>query len=154
MVNEKMGIKGVVTVSVKKIDGSVLYLTKNKPNLLTTAGRDWIHSQVYETGTTDEAINIGVSTDTAGPSASDTVLVDEIEDGGLGRTAATYSHTANGNVSTLSVTFTASATHTSVQKSAVFTASTDGTMVHENTFPEVTLTTDDELNVVWTITAG
>jgi uncharacterized membrane protein len=152
--NEAVGIKGTVTVQVKRADGNVEIVSKDVPNLVTTAGRDWIHGQVYNSGTTDEALYIALTVNSDVPAAGDTQLTGEISTGGLERAAGSVTHTAGTNTTSIAKTFTASGTHTAVQKSGLFTASTSGTMVHENSFSSVNLTNGDQLTITWTITAG
>jgi len=123
-------------------------------NLLTDAGRDFLHQQGYATSgiTTDGANYIAVSDDGGAPADGDTSLTGEITSGGLSRAQASVSHSAGNNTTELQNTFTATASHTNVQKSALFTAATSGTMVHEATFSAVNLENNDQLQVTWTIT--
>lgn len=175
-------IGGWITVEHKKFDGydtdnpihvdgtnHTYFLPKYKQgrklafwkhNLLTTDGRDQIHSQVYvETvaANTEAAGNfIAVTTDTAAAAAADTTLASEITTNGLGRAVATtITHTNDTNVTTLAKTFTATGTHTAVHKSATFDASSSGNMYHEAVFTsDATLVSGDTLTVTWTLTLG
>tara|TARA_B110000014_G_scaffold147720_1_gene102804 strand:- start:132 stop:662 length:531 start_codon:yes stop_codon:yes gene_type:complete len=150
-------IKGYVTVIKNAGRPDEQVLCKDKPNLLTNAGRDFFIAQCYtntSAGTRGSGF-IGLTVNTAAPAAGDTTLAGEISTGGLNRAdATTKSHTAGTNSTTIQHTFTASATHTAVQKSALFNASSSGTMSHENTFTPVTLQTSDTLQVTWTTTLG
>ena len=159
MIEEPL-IKGYVTVikNVGRPDEQVLCL--NKPNLLTNGGRDWMIAQVYTNtaaGTRGSGF-IALSADSTSPAATDTDLSagsGEITTGGLNRAdATTKSHTGGTNSTTIQHTFTASATHTAVQKSGLFNASSGVTLSHENTFTAVTLQTSDTLQVTWTTTLG
>ena len=152
---EIIPIVGRVTVKVKRAKtGETEVICDRKENLLTTGGRDWIHGQVYDEGTTDEAKYIALTSNSDAASAADTVVTGEITTGGLARAAGTYDHTASGNETTITKTFTSSGSHTGVQKAGLLTASSSGTLVHENTFSSVNLESSDELTVTWTITAG
>ncbi len=136
------------------------FLAFFKHNLLTTDGRDQMHSQVYNetnaTNTERGAGYIAVSADSGAPAAGDTTLTGEIASGGLSRAdATTNTHTDNTNTTTLAKTFTASATHTAVHKSATFDASSSGNMIHEAAFSsDATLVSGDTLTVTWTLTLG
>ena len=154
--NESMDIKGYVTVIVKRAKtGKEEVICDQKPNLLTTAGRDWIHGQLYDAGAAEQAIYIALSSDTGGASAAHTVLASEIIADGLERAAGTVAHTATTNTTVISNVFTAAATFTDVQLSGLFTALAVGVLVHENTFTvPVSLESLDQLTVRWTITAG
>lgn len=135
----------------------VAYLKKN---LLTNAGRDQFHSQVYiETNSalTERAAGyIAVTTDTAAASASDTTLAQELASLGMTRAdATTKTHTGGTNSSTIEHTFTASGTVTAVNKSATFDFSTGGNMAHEAVFGSTaTLVSGDTLKVTWTLNLG
>lgn len=132
-------------------------IEKSKPNLLTNAGRDFIHNQAYtntSAGTRGSGY-VAVTTDAGAPDAADTTLASEITTGGLGRADAdTKTHTTGTNVTTIEHTYTASATHTAVVKSGLFNAASSGIMTHENTFTTVTLQSNDTLRVTWTLTLG
>lgn len=123
-------------------------------NLLCNAGRDFLHEQGYETSGlgTNGGNYIALTSNTAAANAADTTLTGEIAAGGLNRTQGAVAHTTGQTTSTVSNTFTASTTHTNVQKSGLFTASSSGTMVHEATFTPVTLENQDQLMVTWTVT--
>lgn len=130
------------------------WITQDVHNLLTEDGRDFLHQQGYfTTGLGANGGNyIALTVNTTAPATSDSSLTGEITNGGLGRTQGTLAHVAGNTTSTITKTFTASATHTAVQKSGLFTASTSGTMVHEATFTAVNLESNDQLQVQWTIT--
>lgn len=132
-------------------------IIKDKHNLLTNGGRDFIHNQAYTNtaaGTRGSGF-VAVSADVGAPSAADTTLAGEIATGGFARADAdTKSHTNGTNVTTIQHTYTASAVQTAVVKSALFNAASVGTMTHENTFTSVTCQINDTLQVTWTLTLG
>lgn len=135
----------------------VVRLAYDKKNLLTNAGRDWMHAQVYTNTSagTRGAGYLAVTTDTGSPAAGDTTLASEITTGGLARAdAGTKTHTGGTNSTTIAHTFTASAIHTAVQKGALFNASSSGTMAHENTFTAASLEINDTLTVTATLNLG
>jgi hypothetical protein len=149
---------GYVSVFLKRADSDTWEtIALNNHNLLTNGGRDFIHNQAYTNvaAGTQGSRYIAVTTDSGAPAAGDTTLTGEISTNGLQRVAATTNTHSNGtNTSTLGITFTASGAHTSVQKSALFNASSTGIMTHEATFTAVTLATNDQLQVTWTLTLG
>ena len=153
-----MTIHGYMSVYLKRAGTTNwIPITEHKHNLLTNGGRDFIHNQAYTnvSAGTQGSRYIAVTTDSGAPAAGDTTLTGEISTNGLARAAATTNTHSNGtNTSTLGITFTATGAHTSVQKSALFNASSSGTMTHENTFTAVTLATNDQLQVTWTLTLG
>lgn len=152
-------IHGYMSVYLKRAGTDTwLPITENKHNLLTNGGRDFIHAQAYRNTSagTEGTRYIAVTTNATAPDAADTALTGEITTNGLARAAATTNTHSNGtNTSTLGITFTASGAHTNVQKSGLFNQGTvGGTMTHENTFTPVTLATNDQLQVTWTLTLG
>jgi hypothetical protein len=151
-------ISGYVYVMVKRTGEHVWRLVSVSLNLLTTAGRDWMHAQVYtntSAGTRGSGF-VAVSAEVTAPVAGDTTLVGEITTGGLARAdATTKSHTGGTNATTIEHEYTASATHTAVHKSALFNASSAGQMTHAAVFPaDATLQSGDKLKVSWPVNLG
>jgi len=152
-IEEKMQVVGEWHVVARHADGTI-FADETVHNLLTTGGRAFIHDQVYRNTSagTQGSRFIAVTVDTGAPAAGDTVLTGEITTGGLGRAAAT-TNTYSSPTTTLAVTFTATATHTAVQKMALFNASSAGTMTHEATITPVTLNSTDTLTITANLTA-
>ena len=99
----------------------------------------------------------GLSAEATDPVAADTTLVGEITTGGLTRVqATTITHTVGTNVTTLAVTYTATAIHTALHKAGLFNQNTiGGQMTHASEFTaDVTLQIGDTLTVTWTLTLG
>ena len=151
-------IKGFVTMIKNEGRADEQILCKNKPNLLTDNGRDYAIAQFY-TNTSAGGVGmnfIALTVNTAAASASSTLLTGEITTNGLERAlATTISHSSGTNSTTLAKTFTASGTHTAVQKSGTFNQlAVGGTIGHEAVFTPVTLASSDTLAVTWTLTLG
>jgi hypothetical protein len=154
---DNMNIHGYVTVIKNVGTDSEEVICKDKHNLLTNSGRDWMHAQVYTNTSagTRGAGYIGLSSNTGTPAATDTTLAGEITANGLQRIdAGTKTHTGGTNSTTIQHTFTASAVHTAVVKASLFNAASNGFMAHINTFTAVTLQASDTLQVTWTVTLG
>jgi len=154
---DSMNIHGYVTIIKNAGTDTEEIICKDKHNLLTNSGRDWMHAQVYtNTAAGDRGAGyIALTTSTTTPAAGDTLLASEITTGGLERAdATTKTHSSGTNSTTLQHTFTSSATHTAVIKAALFNAASSGTMAHINTFTSVTLQSADTLQVTWTLTLG
>jgi len=132
----------------------------DQDNDFTESGLDYIHNNIYvNSGNTDPARYIGVSSDTATPTNDkQTTLAGEITTGGLGRARAAdtgVAHTLKTNRTTIEHTFEASAVHTAVHKAALFTASVAGTMTNIANFnADETLQAESQLTVIWTIDIG
>lgn len=151
--NENTSVKGYVTVEVIRKNGQKEVICENKPNLVTTAGIDFLHLQGYDkTGLSSNGANyIALTTDAADPDVGDTTLTGEIASGGLERAQGTITHTPGSTSTTIFKEFTASGSFTGVRKSGLFTAASVGVMVHENTFTSVNLESGDLIRVTWTI---
>lgn len=123
-------------------------------NVITTVGRDFLHTQGYGTSPAGNGLNyIGLSDDTLTETSASTTLSNEITLNGLGRAAGTPAHTGGTNTTTVTRTFTASGTQ-SAQKAALFTASSGGTMNHALAFTQRNLISGDTLACTFTITLG
>jgi hypothetical protein len=132
---------------------------KPKKNLLTNAGKDYYHAQIWtNTGAGGLGVNfIALTESTLSPAVTDTTLGGEITTNGLARAVSTtLSHTAASNTTTLSKTFTASGSFTDVKASALLNASSSGTMGHIANFAtgSGTLSSGDQLAVTWTMTGS
>jgi len=157
--HENTKINGYVTVIKNKGKCNEEVIQKNKPNLLTTSGRDFYHAQDYtNTSAGTKGSNaMAISADATDPVAGDTTLVGEITTGGLTRVqATTITHTVGTNVTTLAVTYTATAIHTALHKAGLFNQNgLGGQMTHASEFlADVTLQIGDTLTVTWTNTLG
>lgn len=123
-------------------------------NVITTVGRDFLHTQGYGLAPAGNGLNfIGLSDDTLTETTASTTLSNEIAANGLTRAAGTPAHTGGTNTTTVSRTFTASGTQ-SAQKAALFTAVSAGTMNHALAFTQRNLINGDTLAVTFTITLG
>ncbi len=130
--------------------------------LLTTVGRDALHSQHLNTAAQPAAFNyMAVSANATAPSAANTTLPGEITTagGGLLRVQATYAHTASTNTTTLTKTFTANGSDSLpvvLAKIGVLNASSAGTLGYETLLnATATLTVSgDNAAITHTITAG
>lgn len=150
---------GYCSVAVKRAGFSEWeQITLYKHNTFTNAGRDLAHAQMYTNTSagTRGAGYVAVSADTGTPAAGDTSLTGEISTNGLARAdATTKTHSAGTNTSTIEHTYTASGAHTAVHKAALFNASSGPTMAHAAVFSsDVTLATNDQLKVTFTLTLG
>ena len=153
-------VHGYVTVSVLR-DGNEIYHHEDH-NLITDAGKDFIRGQIGATSGigTNGANYIALTTNSDAPDEGDTALASEITSGGLSRSQGAYAEVSTDQF-TITETFTATATHTAVQKAGLFTAAVtgtpgaggdDGIMMAENTFTSVSLANNDQLTITWTIT--
>jgi len=132
-------------------------LCKAVPNQLQDDGRDDMHNALWENqgaATQLGFTHMAVSTNAAGlPADSANTMLGEITTGGLTRVDADTTTHATGTATTLvETTYTATATHTAVQKGALFDANTTGTMGIIYLFTSATLVSGDTLKVSVTVT--
>ena len=140
---------------IKHRTGIVKQIALFQHNLLTDAGKDWMHAQVYtNTAAGTRGAGFIASTETSiTPAVGNTTLSGEISTNGLARAdAGTKTHTAASNSTLIEHTFTATGAFTSVLASALFNASSAGTMPHIANFAtgSGTLATNDTLKISWT----
>lgn len=147
---DSVGPYGYVVVTVTR-DGQEIYRNEDH-NLITNAGKDFISAQIGSLSPGTNGANYIALTNTAiTPAAGDTTLAGEITLNGLGRAQGAYAHTNGQSTFTITKTFTATGAQ-SAQAAGLFTASSAGTMMAENTFTAVSLATNDQLTITWTIT--
>ncbi len=130
--------------------------------LLTTAGRDAVHSQHMTTGAQPAAFNyMALTASTVAPASTDTTLTGEITTagGGLVRAQCTFAHTAGTNTSTLTKTFTANGTDAlpvTIAQIGLFNGTGAVTMAYHTALSSsATLNVSgDSITVTETVTAG
>jgi hypothetical protein len=124
-------------------------------NVITTVGRDFIHTQSYGTSPAANGLNyIALSNDALSETTASTTLSTEIAANGLSRAQGTVSHTVGTTTTTVAKTFTCATSSQACQKAALFTASSGGTMNHALSFTQRTLQVGDTIAVTFTITAS
>lgn len=152
--NGQDGYVSAIVIYADKRPNKQLALFKHQ--LLTDAGKDWMHQQVYtNTAAGTRGAGFIASTESAiTPAVGNTTLTGEITTNGLARAdATTKTHTAASNSSTVEHTFTASGSFTSVLASALFNASSAGTMPHIANFATGSgiMASGDTLKITWTL---
>lgn len=100
------------------------------------------------------AAYIAITENSTAPAATDTTLAGELTAGGLGRSLATYAHTAGASTYTLTRVWTSSdGTTRTIAKAGVFGAQNGGRMLFTTLVsPTAVLATGDTLTVTETVT--
>lgn len=128
--------------------------------LRTNAGRDFqclVMGDSTQTGVGTgiyrPANYIALTTNATAPAAGDTTLTSELAGSGLGRSAATFAHTAASTTYTLVFTWTsADGTARTINKVGVFNALATGTLVFTSLVPSPpTLVAGDSLQITVTV---
>jgi hypothetical protein len=143
------------TVQVIRADG-MREPFEHIDNLITNAGRVFLHTQGYATSGAASTgfCYVAVSNDSVTETAASTTLSTEIAVNGLSRAIGTVTlASGSGTSTTISKTFTATGAQLA-QKAALFTASSAGIMNHVLAFTQRSLQTNDQLAVTFTITTG
>jgi hypothetical protein len=128
-----------------------------QPNLRLNNGINWQVNHMFNTSI-EPAKNIAITENATAPSAASTDLPGELAADGLSRTTATFSHTADQSLATLSATwqYTGGSVVT-VAKAAIVTAAADlGTSADTHfamtaVSPVAVLSSNDTLAIDWGI---
>lgn len=143
MINEQVKATGELQVVLTGPDGKVKE-TKTIPNLVVTAGKNFIAGRMVGTPTAMSHMAIGAGTGAA--AAGDTTLGSE-----LGRVSLT-SGSATGAVVTYVATFGAGVGTGAVTEAGILNAASAGTLLCRTVFAVVNKGADDSLSITWTIT--
>lgn len=149
-------VTAIGTIEHRSADGKLLHSETTK-NLITNAGRVFLHTQGYATsGAVGTGLcYIGLSNDTVTETAASTTLSNEIAANGLSRAIGTVTLASGaGTSTTIAKTFTCSTAQQAAQKAALFTAASGGTMNHVLGFTQRTLEINDTLAITFTITTS
>lgn len=138
MIQDNIKATGHVTV---RLNGEII---NEIPNLVVTAGKNFIASRM--TGSTTAMSHMAIGSTNTAAAAGDTGLGGE-----LGRVALSSSSTT-GAVTTYSATFPAGTGTGAVVEAGIFNASSSGTMLCRTTFAVVNKGANDTLTITWQIT--
>ena len=146
-----------VVVTVTKAKTGEVHTTHCR-NLRTDIGVNWQVNRMHSANDIEAARNIALSSRATAPVSGDTDLKGEVAADGLSRKTATFSHTADQSLCTLSESwkYTGASTLT-LQKAAVATAPTDlGTSADTHFLitaisPVAVLDSNDTIAIDWGI---
>ncbi len=156
-VSQHSKAKAYITVIKNEGRPDEQILCKCEPNQLQDDGADDMHIALWENQAAAAQLgftHMAVSDNAAGlPADSATTLLGEISTLGLTRADAdTTTHVTGQKTTLVEHTYTATGSHTAVQKGALFDANTVGTMGIVYLFTSANLVTDDTLKVSVTVT--
>jgi len=118
------------------------------PNLVVTAGKNWIAGRMYDTGIPDEMSHMAIGTDNTAAAAGDTGLGTE-----AGRVALT-STTVTANSVAYVATFPAGTGTGAITEAGIFNAASSGTMLCRTVFSVINKGAADTLGITWTVTVN
>ena len=152
-------LRYVNTVTVEHIrNGKVLSVQKQK-NLIVYTGMNWLCG-IMGNAQAAPAAYIALTSNATAVALTDTTTTwnsYEYDTNGLSRALGTYAHTTDTDNFTLEYTWTCSADSQTVAKTGLFNASTknNGTLFAAVVLSSsVTLMTNDQLKVTWTVDLG
>jgi hypothetical protein len=117
------------------------------PNLVVTAGKNYIASRITS-GATTVMSHMAIGTATTTPAVANTTLGTE-----AGRVALA-SFSASGNQVTATATFPAGTGTGAITEAGIFNASSSGTMLCRTTFPVVNKAAGDSIAITWVVTVS
>ena len=121
------------------------------PNLVVTAGKNYIASKMVATTNSPVSMNhMAIGTGTGTPAAGDTTLGAEV--GRVSLVATPNSPSLNQN--TYTATFPAGTGTGAITEAAVLNAASSGTMLCRTTFPVVTKAAGDSVAITWIVTVS
>ena len=143
---DMLKMKGELQVVVRDELGAVKQ-EFTVPNLVVTAGKNYIASRIV-TGSTTVMSHMAIGTGTATPAVANTTLGTE-----AGRVALA-SFSASGNAVTATATFPAGTGTGAITEAGILNASTSGTMLCRTTFPVVNKAAGDSIAITWVVTVS
>jgi hypothetical protein len=143
---ENLMMSGKLTISVFDRDGN-LKEAKHVPNLVVTAGKNYIASRMVGTSSTVMS-HMAIGTGTGTPGAGNTTLGTE-----AGRVSLS-TFTASTNTVTGTATFPAGTGTGAITEAGIFNDVTTGTMLCRTTFPVVNKAAGDSIAITWVVTVS
>jgi hypothetical protein len=143
---ENLKMTGELTISVFDQNGK-LKEAKKVPNLVVTAGKNYIASRMVGTSSTVMS-HMAIGTGTGTPGAGNTTLGTE-----AGRVSLS-TFTASTNTVTGTATFPAGTGTGAITEAGIFNDVTTGTMLCRTTFPVVNKAAGDSIAITWVVTVS
>jgi len=142
---EKMVMGNTVTLVLRDREGHIKAIRKGH-NMKVYGTMNIIASMLFNAPTTDRTVNkLGLGS-ANGIASADTALSGEV---GPSRTLGRFSHDAGSAMWNLSWSQTAWAASTSIYQAGIFDSYTGGNLYLKTTFLQLTVMSQDILNVAW-----
>ena len=140
MVNDNFNLTGALTIALNN------EVVKTVPNLVVTAGKNWVAQRMNNVNTVMTHMAVGTGTTPA--AAAQTALVSEND-----RNALT-STTVTNNTIIYVATWAAGDATAALTEAGVFDASSGGDMLCRTVFTVVNKASADSMTITWTITVS
>lgn len=147
MIQDTIKMTGELKITVTNPDNNVVQEVV-VPNLVVTAGKNWIAGRMYDTGIPDEMSHMAIGTGNTAAAAGDTGLGTE-----AGRVALTSTTVTNNSVAYVA-TFPAGTGTGAITEAGIFNASSGGTMLCRTVFSVINKGAADTLGITWTVTVN
>jgi hypothetical protein len=144
--HDTLKLKGELQIVVRDQQGEIKQ-SLNVPNLVVTAGKNYIASRIV-TGATTVMSHMAIGTSTTTPAVANTTLGTE-----AGRVILA-SFSASSNQVTATATFPAGTGTGAITEAGIFNASTSGTLLCRTTFPVVNKAAGDSIAITWVVTVS
>lgn len=147
MIQDAIKMTGELKITVTNPDNNVVQEVV-VPNLVVTAGKNWIAGRMYDTGIPDEMSHMAIGTGTTAAAAGDTAL------GTQAGIVALTSTTVSTNTVQYVATFGAGTGTGAITEAGIFNAASSGTMLCRTVFSVINKGAADTLGITWTITVN
>lgn len=147
MINDVIKMTGELKITVTNPEGNVTQETVI-PNLVVTAGKNWIAGRMYDTGEPNQMSHMAIGTGTTAAAAGDTAL------GTQAGIVSLTSTTVSTNTVQYVATFGAGTGTGAITEAGIFNASSSGTMLCRTVFSVINKGAADTLGITWTITVN
>lgn len=147
MIQDTIKMTGELKITVTNPENNVVQEVV-VPNLVVTAGKNWIAGRMYDTGIPDEMSHMAIGTGTTAAAAGDTAL------GTQAGIVALTSTTVSTNTVQYVATFGAGTGTGAITEAGIFNAASSGTMLCRTVFSVINKGAADTLGITWTITVN
>lgn len=147
MIQDAIKMTGELKITVTNPEGNVTQETV-VPNLVVTAGKNWIAGRMYDTGIPDQMSHMAIGTGTTAAAAGDTAL------GTQAGIVSLTSTTVSTNTVQYVATFGAGTGTGAITEAGIFNAASSGTMLCRTVFSVINKGAADTLGITWTITVN
>lgn len=147
MNEETFKVTGELEINLYDESG-VLKVQRTVPNLVVTAGKNWIAARMKDSGSPVQMTHMAIGTDSTAAQVGQTALLAQV-----GRVAVSPAGgTVNNNVVSYSATFPAGTGTGVLREAGIFNNDTTGTMLCRTVFDIITKGAADTLTINWNVT--
>ena len=147
MIRETLAATGKLNIVLTNKNGTVKE-TREVPNLVVTAGKEWIAARMTDSAIPTDMSHMAVGTDATAAAVGDTTLATEV-----GRqTLTTGEGVPNADTIVYTATFAAGTGTGALVEAGVLNGATGGVLLCRTVFAAVNKGADDSVTITWTVT--